>query len=251
MPSPMPMEPWAAAKKALSYSYCRDDPSSCPIPDSKAAFPEFHVGYAENFSDHSRITQWNTARARWNLMKYNKSHLIVQPKYTYIFRHEKLEWHITRGSGVTPFPASDVRTLRPETFFLTKRFQTGKKCFCPFHVIHLKRSYPSTQAAKKRKMSYFTRRWRYNMFQNVGIEFINTFKYHVSCTNEKISVRIIYFYYPFFHCHPTHKLCFLSCRPFVVNRPTVDNCPSQETEETTRPVENIALTTKGLFSKNL
>ena len=29
--------------------------------------------------------------------------------------------------------------------------------------------------------------------------------------------RIIYFYYLFFHCRHTHKLCFLSCRPFVVN----------------------------------
>ena len=75
---------------------------------------------------------------------------------------------------------------------------------------------------------------------------INTFKYHVSCTDGKIAVRIIY-YYLFFHRLPTHKLCFLSCRPFVVNATfstsvvvspvswvgqlTV-NCPSQETEET-------------------
>ena len=40
------------------------------------------------------------------------------------------------------------------------------------------------------------------------------FKYHVSCTDGKISVRIIYLY---FHRRRTHKLCFLSCRPFVVN----------------------------------
>ena len=33
---------------------------------------------------------------------------------------------------------------------------------------------------------------------------INTFKYHVSCTDGKISVRIIYFYYLFFHHRPTH-----------------------------------------------
>ena len=46
---------------------------------------------------------------------------------------------------------------------------------------------------------------------------INTFKYHVSCTDGKISVRVIYFYYLFFHCHPTQPLCFLSGRPFVVN----------------------------------
>ena len=30
----------------------------------------------------------------------------------------------------------------------------------------------------------------------------STFKYQVSCTNGKISVRIIYFYYLFFHCRP-------------------------------------------------
>ena len=46
---------------------------------------------------------------------------------------------------------------------------------------------------------------------------INTFKYHVSCTDGKISVGIIYFYSLFFHRHPSHRLCFLSCRPFVVN----------------------------------
>ena len=46
---------------------------------------------------------------------------------------------------------------------------------------------------------------------------INTFKYQVSCTDGKISFRIIYFYYLFFHRRPTHKLCFLSCRSFVVN----------------------------------
>ena len=45
----------------------------------------------------------------------------------------------------------------------------------------------------------------------------NTIKYHVSCAGGKISVRIIYFYYLFFHRRPTHKLRFLSYRPFVVN----------------------------------
>ena len=32
-----------------------------------------------------------------------------------------------------------------------------------------------------------------------------------------VRYRIIYFYYLFFHRRPTHKLCFLSYRPFVVN----------------------------------
>ena len=38
----------------------------------------------------------------------------------------------------------------------------------------------------------------------------NTFKYHVWCTDGKISVRIIYLYCLFFHRRPTHKLCFIS-----------------------------------------
>jgi hypothetical protein len=35
--------------------------------------------------------------------------------------------------------------------------------------------------------------------------------------NILLLVTIIYFYYLFFHRRPTHKLCFISCRPFVVN----------------------------------
>ena len=38
---------------------------------------------------------------------------------------------------------------------------------------------------------------------------INAFKYHVSCTDGKISVRIIYFSYLIFHRRSNHKL-FLS-----------------------------------------
>ena len=49
----MPMEPWAATKKALLYS-CGSDTSSCQIPYPKAACPEFHVGLAGNFSEHPR-----------------------------------------------------------------------------------------------------------------------------------------------------------------------------------------------------
>ena len=43
-----------------------------------------------------------------------------------------------------------------------------------------------------------------------------TFKYHVSCTDGKISVRIDLLFYLFFHRHPI-QVVFLSCRPFVVN----------------------------------
>ena len=46
---------------------------------------------------------------------------------------------------------------------------------------------------------------------------VNTFKYHVLCTDGKISVRNIYFYYLLFHHRPTHKLCLLYRRPFVIN----------------------------------
>ena len=41
--------------------------------------------------------------------------------------------------------------------------------------------------------------------------------YPVSCPDAKISVRIIYFNCLFFHRRPTHELCFIFCRPFVVN----------------------------------
>ena len=56
------------------------------------------------------------------------------------------------------------------------------------------------------------------------IYLINTFIYHVSCTDGKISVRIIYFHYLM----------------------STAQAKRQETEETTRPVENFTLATKGL-----
>jgi hypothetical protein len=51
---------------------------------------------------------------------------------------------------------------------------------------------------------------------------------------------------------------FLSCRPFDVNTTfstglevlLTANCPSQETEETSRLVENVVLTKKGLNKRN-
>ena len=47
---------------------------------------------------------------------------------------------------------------------------------------------------------------------------INIFKYHVSCTEGKISVRINLLLYLFFHLRPIHIFfLFLSCRPFAVN----------------------------------
>ena len=52
------MEPWAATKKALSYSQCGGDTSSCPRPYPTAACPEFHVGKIENFSPCPHIRNW-------------------------------------------------------------------------------------------------------------------------------------------------------------------------------------------------
>ena len=54
-----------------------------------------------------------------------------------------------------------------------------------------------------------------NLLTQTCIEYalpVSIFKYHVSCTDE-----MNYFNYLFSHRLPTHKLCFLSCRPFVVN----------------------------------
>ena len=63
-----------------------------------------------------------------------------------------------------------------------------------------------------------------------------------------------YFNYLFFHRRPIYKLCFHSSRPFVVNAAFSTGLVvfsvswlGQLTEETTRPVENVALTTKGLL----
>ena len=50
--------------------------------------------------------------------------------------------------------------------------------------------------------------------------FLNTFTYHVSCTDRKISVRISLLFYLVFHHRPI------------------------------RPVENVVLTTKGLKERN-
>ena len=49
MLTPMPMEPWATTKKALSYSKCSGYTSFCLVPYPMAACPEFHIGQAENF----------------------------------------------------------------------------------------------------------------------------------------------------------------------------------------------------------
>ena len=62
---------------------------------------------------------------------------------------------------------------------------------------------------------------------------INNFNYHVSCTDGKISVRIIYFYYLFFHRRPIQLSTAQARRQKKLQYPT-------------RPVKNVALTMRGL-----
>ena len=90
---------------------------------------------------------------------------------------------------------------------------------------------------------------------------INTFKYHVFCTDGKISVRINL---PLFSIVVPSIICmFLSCMPFVVITTlstglvgvevTSVSYPSQETEVTatpSRPVDNVVIATKGLQDRN-
>ena len=64
-----------------------------------------------------------------------------------------------------------------------------------------------------------------------------SFKYHVSCTDGKISLRINSLFYLFFTVNPSNSCVFFSCRPFVVNTTF---------STLTIPVENVVLTTKSL-----
>ena len=65
-------------------------------------------------------------------------------------------------------------------------------------------------------------------------------KNHVSCIDGKISTRITYFYYYLFsHRSPTHKLCFLT----QARR-------QKKLQHSTRPVENVALTSKEKEKRN-
>ena len=70
---------------------------------------------------------------------------------------------------------------------------------------------------------------------------LNTFKYHVSCTDVKISVTINLLFYLFFHRRPIQHLLFLSCRYFVVNTTFSTGLEG---------VENVVLTMKGLQERN-
>jgi hypothetical protein len=52
-------------------------------------------------------------------------------------------------------------------------------------------------------------------------------------------------FYLFFHRRPTHKLCFVSCTPFIVDE-TFSTYLVVSSVSWLVPVENAALTTKGL-----
>jgi hypothetical protein len=71
---------------------------------------------------------------------------------------------------------------------------------------------------------------------------INTFKYHVLCTDGKISLELVYYFTYFSAVIPSNICVYLSFRPFVVNT-------TEETSTPTRPVENV-LTTKGRQERN-
>ena len=78
----------------------------------------------------------------------------------------------------------------------------------------------------------------------------NTFKYHVSCTDGNISVRINLLFYLYFlpSSHPT-SVCFFPVGLSLLI--STVNFPSQETKVTSTPVENAVLTTKGLQERNI
>ena len=65
---------------------------------------------------------------------------------------------------------------------------------------------------------------------------VNIINYHVSCTDWKISFIIIYFYYLFFHRRPIQCCVF-----FPVGLSSL-----MKIQHPTSPIENAALTTKGL-----
>ena len=57
---------------------------------------------------------------------------------------------------------------------------------------------------------YFCMNKIWDFIINKKFSVINTFKYHVSYTNGKISVRIILLFYLFFHRRPIQNLCISS-----------------------------------------
>ena len=72
---------------------------------------------------------------------------------------------------------------------------------------------------------------------------INTFKYHVSCSDGKISVRINLSFYLYF---PPSNICmFLFCRPLVIIEFSTGLVGVEVTSKLTRPVEN------GLQDRNI
>ena len=80
----------------------------------------------------------------------------------------------------------------------------------------------------------------------VDIIGINTFKYHVLCTDGKISVRINLLCYLYFSTVVPSNICtFQSCRSFVVN--TTFSTGLVSVEVTSVSWENVVLTTKDLM----
>ena len=66
----------------------------------------------------------------------------------------------------------------------------------------------------------------------MNIQFIKTFKYRVSFTDGKFSVRINLLFYVSFTVVSSNTCVFLFCRPFVVNTTFSTGRVGVETEET-------------------
>ena len=89
----------------------------------------------------------------------------------------------------------------------------------------------------------------FDQFPTLETDNLVSFKYHVSCTDGKISVRINYYFTYLSTVVPSNSCVFL----FPVGLFNT-SCPSQEKEKTskpTRPVENVVLTTNGLQEINI
>ena len=94
------------------------------------------------------------------------------------------------------------------------------------------------------------------MYETGLFIFINL-KYYVSCSDGKISFRINLFYL-FFTVVPSNTCAFLLFRPFFVNTTfstslqvsSVSWLGQFAVNRTSRPVENVVLTSKGLQERN-
>ena len=129
-----------------------------------------------------------------------------------------LWWHgaaanISRWTSISSLAAC-TRRMRPQSWWTSPSSCCrsgdgwGKLCWCVEHI--------GMCTSVKHKMLFNCETFYIGLTnRNFKTRYKDTFKYHVSWTHGEISVRIFITY--FFHRCPNHKLCFLSCRPFVIN----------------------------------